>query len=223
MAKILSLKRWERFEFEAGGVPLACEVKRLNSLEAGPIKAALARAQGVLADSMSDLQRMREAVPDEPPEPPGKPADLPADATEDQRKAYDDAVEDWLKRHPAYVEALRERTRLAVKALARGEEVRGDVAGALPPELLTRVFERYVRNVEGLELDGAPATTGLNLLEVVDDRAVADVVGKLRSLFELSPREGKASASPSTSSPEGVTGAGDSGAPSTDAGAGPAS
>lgn len=223
MAKILSLRRWERFEFEAAGVALACEVKRLNSLEAGPIRAALAKAQGQLADSLSRIQRLREEIPDEPPEPEGKPADLAPDATEEERKAHDAVVEAWLRQHPEYLETLRERTRLAAKALSLGNEVRAEWASAIPAELLREVFGKYVRNVEGLELDGAAATSGLDLLEVADDEVVAAVVGRLRALSELSAREGKASASPSTSSPGGVTGAGDSGAPSTDAGAGPAS
>lgn len=221
MGQILSLRRWHRFEFEMGGGRLACEVKQLNALEAGPIKAAMARASSALADEMVELQRLREGIPDEPPEPEGKPPDPPADASPEETAAHDAAVEAWLRASPAYLEAMRERSRLAAKAVERSREV---AAGAMLPEAIVRdIYGRYVRNVEGLEVDGEAKTGGLDLLEVTDEHGMSAVVGKLRALFELSPREGKASASPSMSSPEGVTGAGDSGAKSTDAGAGPAS
>lgn len=196
-----------------GGASLACEVKQLSALEAGPVKAAMARTGAALADEFVELQRLRDSVPPEPPEPAGKPADLPVDASDAERETYDAAVEAWLRASPEYLEAIRERTRLAAKAVERGREV---AAGAMLPEPILRdIFGRYVRNVEGLEVDGEAKTSGLDLLEVADEAGLNAVVGKLRRLFELSAKEGKASALPSTSSPEGAAGSGASDAPST--------
>lgn len=195
------------------GQPLACEVKQLNALEAAPIRAALARVGRSLATGLDQLQRAHDSVPPEPPEPEGKPADLPEGASPEERAAYDAAVEAWLKAHPDYIEALRVRTHMTRLLLTQGQEVD---ATSLPPEDVMRtVFHSYVRNVEGVELDGEPVTTGDALLEIADKDAIAAVVGKLRKLYELSQAEGKGSASPSTSSPEGAMGSGASGAPST--------
>ncbi len=100
---------------------------------------------------------------------------------------------------------------------------------ALKPELVAKVFRECVSDVQGVQEaqddDGEPVavTTGEGLLELADEGLVVGILTRLQGLTMLSAREGKASASPSTSTPEGVTGAGDSGAPSTDAGAGPAS
>lgn len=100
---------------------------------------------------------------------------------------------------------------------------------ALKPELVAKVFRECVSDVQGVQEaqdeDGEPVavTTGEGLLELADEGLVVGILTRLQGLTMLSAREGKASASPSTSTPEGVTGAGDSVAPSTDAGAGPAS
>lgn len=220
MAALLSLKRWERVELAHG---LSCEVRRLNSLDAGPFRTAMAKAFTRLAELQAELQAAWTALPPDPVTPDGEPPEFVEGASQEDREAHSRAYRAWAEAHPDYIAALRAKTDAANKLLCRSREVEAEVAELIPPTLIRQAFREYVRNVEGVEVDGAPATSGEALLEVADDKIVMDVLGAVRRLSELTVREGKASASPSMSSPEGVTGAGDSGAKSTDAGAGPAS
>jgi hypothetical protein len=86
-----------------------------------------------------------------------------------------------------------------------------DFYAAVPPELLKKAFEDWAKDVEGLVVDGAPATSGASLYEVADQSLVLFHLTKLREHARLAVEEGKASGSPSTSSvaPETAGGASD--------------
>lgn len=66
-------------------------------------------------------------------------------------------------------------------------------------ELIERLFMHRVRNVEGLETEDGPVTSGMELLEVADQSILTWILGELIVGSQLSDSEGKASDSPSTS------------------------
>lgn len=79
--------------------------------------------------------------------------------------------------------------------------VRGALAG-IDAETLRDLFGHKVRNVEGIETEDGPVTTGPELLEVADQRIIMWVLSQLIIGSSLSDAEGKASGSASTSQPE---------------------
>jgi hypothetical protein len=52
-------------------------------------------------------------------------------------------------------------------------------------------FDSWVKDVEGLEIDGEPVTTGLGLLEEADDTLILWVLLEISGLSKLSAAEGK--------------------------------
>lgn len=74
---------------------------------------------------------------------------------------------------------------------------------ALPAAAAKKAFEDYVRDVSGIEDEDGSITTGAGLYVVADERLVAFVVGKLRSMARLGANLGKGSPSPSGSSQNG--------------------
>ena len=205
MGEILNLSRWKRFEYETReGQTVAFEVKRLNALEAAPFLAAMAVASGQIAECYAEIQRLTEALPADQIAPAGEPIE-PKDSAPDVAKAYEAEYEAWGKAHPEYLQGLRAQTLAVQKLDSRSRELRAKVSELIPLDLVERAFGKYVRNVEGLELDGVRATTGPDLLEIADQRMLLDVLGHVREMSEISGPKVKASGSPSTSSLVAVT------------------
>jgi hypothetical protein len=95
-----------------------------------------------------------------------------------------------------------------------------DAIGKLDGDMIERLFEHRVRNVEGLETEDGVVKTGAELLELADQDILMWVIGEIAKHSNLSAKQGKASASPSTSLPE-TTPASDSPAESTESADGP--
>lgn len=72
----------------------------------------------------------------------------------------------------------------------------------LDAELIGDVFEHKVRDVQGVETEDGPVTTGKELLELADQTILMWVLTSLVNANQLSDQEGKASGSPSTSNTE---------------------
>lgn len=70
-----------------------------------------------------------------------------------------------------------------------------EVYTVIPEDELKNWFGTCVKDVEGLEIDGEPVTTGPALLEEADDQLVFWLLMELHSLSQLSQAEGNGSAS----------------------------
>ena len=81
-------------------------------------------------------------------------------------------------------------------------------------------FEAWVRDVQGLEIDGELITTGSRLFDEAHDTLRLWVLTSLSGLSKLSVAEGKGWLSPSTSPPEQATTSSDSPAVSIESEAG---
>ena len=125
--------------------------------------------------------------------------------------------------------ALQEMSEAAKADPGQQAAMVAQIFRALNPDLVERTFRACVSGVEGLYLaddDGAeaqPITNGADLLDVADEALVVDVLLRIFHACNLSPSEGKGSASPSMSSPEGETHGSGSDATSTGGEAGQAS
>jgi len=82
--------------------------------------------------------------------------------------------------------------------------------GKLDGEMIEKMFRDKVRDVQGLETEDGPVTTGVELLEVADQGLVMWALQEIVSSSDLSVDQGKAFASPSTLPPEKTL---DSGSP----------
>lgn len=71
---------------------------------------------------------------------------------------------------------------------------------ALDVATVRDAFEKYVKDVEGLETEEGPVTTGIGLYEVADVARLLEVLGELRRLSNLTAAEADFFDSPSTSS-----------------------
>lgn len=80
-----------------------------------------------------------------------------------------------------------------------------EFAASLDDEWIVSTFERYVRHVRGVEVDGEPVTTGAQLLAVADENLVLYVLRRIKALCELSAHAKKTSSLPRTSAPEART------------------
>ena len=89
-----------------------------------------------------------------------------------------------------------------------------DVMDQIPEEDMRPWFDAYVKDIEGLELDGEPITTGGALFDEAHDTLRLWVLTELSDLAKLSAAEGKDSSSPHGSSPPAASD-GDSPAQST--------
>jgi len=78
---------------------------------------------------------------------------------------------------------------------------------AVPEEDVRRLFEKLVFDVEGLQLDDVPVTTGAGLYEVADGDVVMAVLMHIYASSKVLAAEGKGSSSLSTSTSQesGVT------------------
>lgn len=72
----------------------------------------------------------------------------------------------------------------------------------LDGEMVERLFRDRVRDVEGLETEDGPVTSGLDLLALADDELVMWVLGEITKNSDLAENQGKALGSPSISSSE---------------------
>lgn len=99
-------------------------------------------------------------------------------------------------------------------ASAKADALRRAFA-ALPADRVGKIFEKHIRNVSGLMLDGEQVKTGAALFEVAHWRLVIFALGSLAANAHLSAPEGKASSSPSMSGTEAAGAPSDSPAPST--------
>lgn len=125
--------------------------------------------------------------------PNGAIPDLPEDHTPEQKATQLEAIQALINR--------------SVVARAKFFE-------ALPDELIRRLFERAVRNVQ-LVLDGEDVKDGATLLEVADHQLLGAILNDLESMCSLSSDEGKDSGSRSTSGSESGGPSGPSDATST--------
>lgn len=114
------------------------------------------------------------------------------------------------------LEEIEERSR----ALARA---RAKFLAGTPPELIERFFADYVKDVEGVEDEDGPVTTGPGLYQVADGELVMFVLSALRTHSSLTDEEGKGSGSSSTSVAPPRTADTSSAAPSTGVEGGPES
>jgi len=117
------------------------------------------------------------------------------------------------------------RKMMAVSRAAQAAQKDGGVESiftALDPEWVKSVFVKSVRPVAAIEIEeGGKIETGEALYEVVSPGIAVAILFELQKLAMLTEAEGKASSSPSTSEPAGMSGAGDSPATSTGSGDGP--
>ena len=90
----------------------------------------------------------------------------------------------------------------AGSTLAQKSAALKEAFSKLDAELIGDVFEHKVRDVQGVETEDGPVTTGKELLEVADQTILMWVLTSLVSANQLSDQEGKASGSPSISSTE---------------------
>ena len=79
---------------------------------------------------------------------------------------------------------------------------------ALPADWPRNVFRDYVSDVEGLQINGEPKTTGLDLFTIADGRLMHCVFRTVSRQTSLTAQEGKALPSPSTSPQGDATAAG---------------
>jgi hypothetical protein len=82
-------------------------------------------------------------------------------------------------------------------------DLMNEVTDAIDEAALMTLFEKSVRNVGGLYIDGQAITAGKDLLEVADNALVFFVVRSIQELIGLAPQEGKASSSGATSTGNG--------------------
>lgn len=99
---------------------------------------------------------------------------------------------------------------------ARQAEVAAEAVAVLSERELAEVFERYVRDVEGFEMDGVAITTGPELLKQADQDTALQVLIKIMGASKLSATEGNVTRSPSTLSPEAAGASSSSAAPPTE-------
>ena len=117
------------------------------------------------------------------------------------------------------------RKMMAVSRAAQAAQKDGGVESiftALDSEWVKSVFVKSVRPVAPIETEeGGKIETGEALYEVVSPGIAVAILFELQKLSMMTEAEGKASSSPSTSEPAGMSGAGDSPATSTGSGDGP--
>jgi hypothetical protein len=122
---------------------------------------------------------------------------------------------------PEYLRKMMAVSRAAQAAQKDAASVES-IFTALDPEWVKSVFTRWVRPVAPIEIEeGAAIETGEALFEVVSPGIAVAVLFEIQKLAMLTEAEGKASSSPSTSEPAGMSGAGGSPATSTGSGDGP--
>lgn len=107
--------------------------------------------------------------------------------------------------------SVEETTRLVAEQephiIAVGEKM-AEFGRSLNDPWIASTFADYVRNVDGVEVDGARITTGAQLLAVADEGLVLYVIRRIKALCELSAASGKTLSLPRTSAPEARTGNG---------------
>lgn len=89
--------------------------------------------------------------------------------------------------------------------LAAAAAKMAEFSESLDDPWIAKTFNDYVRNVDGVEIDGKPATTGDALLSVADDTLVMYVMRRVKELCSLSAQAKKTSSLPRTSAPEART------------------
>jgi virulence-associated protein VapD len=133
-----------------------------------------------------------------------------------------------LKRHEAkplakvLVDVMEAYEKAQVEDLSKAQKaaILAKVYEVIPEDQLKNWFASCVKDVEGLEIDDEPVTTGSDLLDNADDNLLFWLLFRLNALSKLTSAEGNASASRSGSLRLVKEGGGSSPAASTDSEAG---
>jgi hypothetical protein len=200
---MLNLKTWEPVTYyldEEREAPITFKVKRLQFIEAEPLKLILASAMAAMEPTLAKQQAAEEA---------GEAARNAARAS--------GADEDSIQRAGQAAMQAESAKHDPQEALAAMRET----YKAVPKDDVARAFSEYIRDVEGLAVDGVKVTTGDQLHAIADEQLVFFVLGSLRRFAKLSVTEGKASSSSRISTSAG-TASSSSPATSTSAEDGPA-
>jgi len=232
---MLNLRTWEPVTIKAGLQTVGCEIRRLNFLQSKPFTVVMARVRmdKVLreiaaiyreqeAATRAHLARLQaatvaHALPINPP------VDLKPDAkgasTVDPLEALAEALEAQIRQagHPLPLLSVEEDDAQAAAlndAMERRTRAIEEFFDSVPDGFVESAFRDYVRNVSGLVVDGAPATTGEALLAVADQQTVMDVLEQISIFAKLSAAQKNDSSSPSTSGPAAPTDGGATPAPS---------
>lgn len=171
--ELLSIETWRRFTYQgAAGVRVDMELKRMNPLEAAPLRRCLARAR----------KAAMEVLP-------------PAEAARAQRELGQPSPEQMAAMSQ---QDVLERLDTSRRMLHSAVEAQSAYFEAIPEDILRSIFARAVRNVNVI-VDGQEVHDGPGLLAVSDPELLQFVINNLEALCILSPLEKKGSASPSTS------------------------
>lgn len=100
---------------------------------------------------------------------------------------------------PAFMEQMNRFGKMSREADEQGKL--DTMFGLLYPDFARSCFEKYVRPVEAIETEEGPADTGAKVFDFIANHAlVMDILLKIQALTITGAKEGKVSASPSTSS-----------------------
>lgn len=207
---MLSLKTWEPTTYDVGGHPITFEIKRLGFTESKPFNVAFGkiRIDAPIA-ARSKMERASSALTEKGlaaaagalvaagATPPPRTADLDADI-----KAHNDALAAAGVRMPDLPADVERELYVDLSAAAR-EVAEADALldASLDDAFVARCFRDYLRNVQGLEIDGVAVDTGEALHAHADRHLVLFVLRKIRSFSHLGEAEKNGSSSPSPSAP----------------------
>jgi hypothetical protein len=215
---MLSLKTWEPTTYTVGGHPITFEVKRLGFTESKPFNIAFGKIRfDAPATSRAGLQRATSALTE-------RGIGIVVAALEAAGVSVPARTEDADADFAAYTAALTAAGHRAPEVPVEQErELLGDVAAAarqvaeadaaftasIDDAWVADVFRQYVRNVQGLEMDGDAITTGEALYRIADPLLILNVLKAVRGFSHLGETEKNGSSSPSPSAPgaEAVGGA----------------
>lgn len=200
---MLNLRTWEPVTYyldEGRESGITFKVKRLQFVEAEPMKLILASAMAAMEPTLARQQTV-----------------------EDARVAAQNAA----RASGADEEAIEKAGNAAAMSQSSKYDPQETLSAlretykAIPKEDVARAFREYVKDVEGVAVDGTELSTGEQLHTIADEQLVFFVLGSLRRYAKLSVTEGKASSSSPTSA-SAATESSSSRAPSTSVEGGPA-
>jgi hypothetical protein len=174
---MLNLRTWEPVTYHLDAEkkePITFKVKRLQFIEAEGVKLILASAIAAMEPTLVQQQAIEEAR---------EAAENEARAAGASEKAIEKAGDT-----AAASVSLNLDPQKTVAALR-------DTYKALPHDEVERAFKMFVKDVEGLSVDGVEIVTGEQLFSIADEQLVFFVLGWLRRFAKLSVTEGKDSSS----------------------------
>ncbi len=191
---MLELKHWHKVEYRSGDAPVSYRADGATVVEV-----ATGKVLGTEGSPQGAALKV-EALNKQRPAPDTRPA-----ITMELRRLKRAEAKEFQRKFAPMQKALMKAGALAESGnVAEQFEGMEAVAAAIPEEDVAQAFEKNVRKVGGLAVEGVPITTGPELFEVADDAIVMFVVSQLYGLIRLSEVEGKGSASSSTSSGAGL-------------------